>query len=90
MTTVQTSCPSDKPTLAQEVAFALADLYRVADSHMRAPNPLLHVTAQGDQVKLGVCIAAEAIRTALSKHAEGLVALGDLVHKPRLNDGKGE
>ena len=72
------------------MAFALADLYRAADSHVAAPNPVLHVSTQGDQVKLGICIAADALRKALERHEEGLVALGDLVHKPRLNDSKGE
>ena len=77
-------------SLAQDMSLALADLYRVANTHIEAPNPVLHASEQGDQVKLGICIAADALRMALARHEEGSVALRYLVHKPRLNDGKGE
>ena len=90
MTAIRLPRAGDKRSLAQDVALALADLYRVANTHIQAPNPVLHVSEQGDRVKLGICIAADALRKALARHEEGLVALGDLVHKPRLNDSKGE
>lgn len=80
----------ESPSLARDVAFALADLYLAAGTHIKAPNPALHVSAQGDLVKLGICVAADALCKVLARHEEGLVALGDLVNKPRLNDLQGK
>ena len=77
-------------SLAQSLAAAVADLYMSAGTHIRAPHPELHSAAQGDAVKLGICIAATAIQRAMSRHAAGAAALRDLGYQPRLDDVQGE
>lgn len=82
--------PAPETSIARSVALAAADLYLASGSHIRAPHPELIVAAQGDALKLGMCIAATTMLKALSRHEEGLVALRDFVDQPRLDDLQGE
>lgn len=81
---------STQQTFAQDMACSVADLYKMGGSSIAAPDPVACAAANGDHIKLGMCIAANFIRAAMCQHPEGLAAFGDLVHQPRLHDVKGE
>jgi hypothetical protein len=83
------SCGHEETT-ARRLAFTAADLYRQAGVHIRAPHPEAMAASQGNLVKLGMCIAATAIVRSLEGTEDGLIALRDLVSKPRLQDVDGE
>lgn len=69
-------------SLAQEMAFLVKDLYMLAGTDISAPHPVLQCAAQGDLVKLGMCIAASVLQQAISSYPVDLVAHGDLADKP--------
>ena len=77
-------------TFVQTMALNVADLYELGGSCIAAPDPVAHAAANGNPVKLGMCIAAKFLQTAMCQHPDGLAAFGDLVHKPRLHDVQGE
>lgn len=73
-------------SLAQEMAFLVKDLYMLAGTDIAAPHPVLQCAAQGDLVKLGMCIAASVFQEAISSYALDSVAPGDLADKPGFDD----
>lgn len=76
--------------LARETAALCADLFMLAGSCITAPLPELMVIAKGNQVQIGLCGAAVALRELLKRDELGSVALRDLVHKPGFHDVQGE
>lgn len=77
-------------SFAQEMAATVADIYAAGGSHIGAPHPVFCAASHDDPVKLGMCIAASAMQTAMSQHPEGLTAFQNLIHKPSLHDIQGE
>lgn len=90
--------PSEQPTLTQavemplarELAALCADLFMLAGTRITAPLPELMVIAHGNQVQIGLCGAAVALRELLKRDELGSVALRDLVHKPGFDDVQGK
>lgn len=80
----------ETPTLAQSIAAHVADLYVAGGSSILAPHPVFHAAANGDPVKLGMCIAASLIQRAMCEHEEGLAVFGNHLHKPSFHDFQGK
>jgi hypothetical protein len=81
---------SPQKSLAQEMAATVADLYMLAGTDIRVPHPISHAVGNGDQVKLGICIAAHYMQQAMSKRPELSAAFADHLYKPALDDVQGK